>query len=85
MAINIKRAKVFKLHEDLVGSDRDFICMPINMTILLWLQISRYIKVFNKNYPWSSEYKVGYWTKLVNNSSTKPIKKLNGRIKLFNE
>ena len=45
MAINTKRAKVCKLHEDLVRFDRDIGYRPVHMTIA---QNNRYIKGFLK-------------------------------------
>ena len=44
-----------------------------------------YIKDFIKTIRGQVDIKWGIGQKLVNNSSRKPIKKLNRRIKLFNE
>ena len=46
---------------------------------------NRYIKGFIKTIRGQVDIKWGIGQKLDNNSSTKPIKKLNRRIKLFNE
>ena len=46
---------------------------------------NRYIKGFIKTIHGHVDIKWSVGQKLDNNSSTKPIKKLNKRIKLFNE
>ena len=85
MAINEKRAKVCKLNEDLVRSDRDFIYKPVNIKILLWLQSNRYIKGFIKTFLGQVDIKWDIGQELDNNLSIKPIEKLKRRIKLSNE
>ena len=83
MAINIKWAKVCKLHEDLVRSDRDLICIRQHDNTTM-ASNNRYIKGSIKTIHGHVDIKWGIGQKLDNNSSTKPIKKLNRRIKLFN-
>ncbi len=73
VAVNIKRAKVFKLHEDLACSDWDFICKPVNIKILLWLQSNTHIKVFIKTILGQVNIKWGIGQELKNDLSTKPI------------